>query len=191
MNDLGDSTLAVRVDTAGFAAEVATMRATLEGALGAGADRAGRSIESALLRAARTGSLGFDDLRKVALSALDAIARQALSAGLQSLGGGGAKGGGAGGGLLALATGLIGGLLGAPGRATGGPVAPGAAYRVGERGPELFVPTSSGRIETLGGGGARDIRITVNVAGSAADPQRMQASGRQIALAVKRAVEGV
>ena len=41
---------------------------------------------------------------------------------------------------------LIGPALGLPGRATGGPVSAGRAYRVGERGPEYFVPTSSGRI---------------------------------------------
>jgi hypothetical protein len=33
-----------------------------------------------------------------------------------------------------------------PGRASGGPVSPGKVYTVGERGPELFVPNSSGQI---------------------------------------------
>jgi len=48
----------------------------------------------------------------------------------------------------------------APGRAFGGPVAAGRAYTVGEMGPELFVPTSSGTIipnNRMGGG------TTVNV----------------------------
>jgi TP901 family phage tail tape measure protein len=36
-----------------------------------------------------------------------------------------------------------------PGRANGGPVSAGHPYIVGERGPEFFVPASSGRIETL------------------------------------------
>jgi DNA repair ATPase RecN len=47
-----------------------------------------------------------------------------------------------------------------PGRAHGGPVTAGRAYTVGEMGPELFVPASSGRIipnNRMGGG------ITVNV----------------------------
>ena len=35
-------------------------------------------------------------------------------------------------------------------RAAGGPVAPGSAYMVGERGPELFVPSSAGSIQTGG-----------------------------------------
>jgi len=48
----------------------------------------------------------------------------------------------------------------APGRAFGGPVSAGRAYTVGEMGPELFVPTSSGTIipnNRMGGG------TTVNV----------------------------
>ncbi len=185
--DEDDAIVGVRVDGRGFAGDVAAMRATLEGSLGDAAEIAGRRIEGALLRAVRTGKFGFDDLRRVALSVMAEIARGALQSGLGSLGG---AGGGAG-GLLGIASGLIGGLFGMPGRATGGPVAPGAAYVVGERGPELFVPTSAGRIEP-GGRGGRDIRIVVNVTGGAGgDPQRMAASGRQIAAAVRRAIEGV
>lgn len=48
-------------------------------------------------------------------------------------------------------TGMFGG-----GKATGGPVSAGTAYMVGEKGPELFVPSTAGRIETnasLGKGG--------------------------------------
>ena len=50
-------------------------------------------------------------------------------------------------------------------RAEGGPVAGGSTYLVGERGPELFTPSSSGTItpnNALGGGGNT---ITVNVNG--------------------------
>ena len=50
-------------------------------------------------------------------------------------------------------------------RANGGPVMGGGTYLVGERGPELFTPLSSGSItpnNALGGGGAN---ITVNVNG--------------------------
>lgn len=186
-DDVDTAVIAVRADRRAFAAEVDAMRATLESGLGAGADRAGRAIESALLRAARTGRFGFEDLRRVALSALAEIARGALSAGFGAIGGGG-KASGLG-GLLGIATNLVGGLFGLPGRATGGPVAPGAAYLVGERGPELFVPTASGKIEPGGRAApARDIRIIVNVNGAGSDPQRMAASGRQIAQAVRRAM---
>ena len=186
-DDVDTAVIAVRADRRAFAAEVDAMRTTLESGLGAGAARAGRAIEASLLRAARTGRFGFEDLRRVALSALAEIARGALSAGFGAIGGGGKTSGL--GGLLGIATSLVGGLFGLPGRATGGPVAPGAAYLVGERGPELFVPTASGRIEPGGRAGlTRDIRITVNVNGAGSDPQRMAASGRQIAQAVRRAM---
>jgi hypothetical protein len=59
-----------------------------------------------------------------------------------------------------------------PRRAMGGPVSPsGGPYIVGERGPELFTPSSSGSItpnNALGGGGAN---ITVNVNGG--DPNQI------------------
>jgi len=186
--------IGVRADTQGFARDVGAMRGTLEGPLVAGADRAGRAVEAALARAIRTGKLGFDDLRGVALSALAEIARAAVSAGIGSLrsqiGGGdaGQAGGGAGGGLL---SGLL-GVLGLPGRATGGPVSPGRAYMVGERGPEVFVPTSSGRVlaDGAGAGNAREVRVAITVnapAGAAAET--MARSSRQVARAVRRALD--
>ena len=55
----------------------------------------------------------------------------------------------------------------AGGRASGGPVSGGSSYLVGERGPEIFTPSSSGMItpnSAIGGN-----TITVNVQG--ADPQ--------------------
>jgi hypothetical protein len=52
-------------------------------------------------------------------------------------------------------------------RALGGPVAPGGSYLVGERGPELFTPSSSGNITPNGAIGGNT--ITVNVNGG--DPQ--------------------
>jgi hypothetical protein len=47
--------VSVRADTAGFARDVATMRAELEGPFAAGAARAGAALENALVRAVRTG----------------------------------------------------------------------------------------------------------------------------------------
>ena len=41
------------------------------------------------------------------------------------------------------------------GRASGGSVAAGVPYYVGERGPEVFVPTTPGRIQTIPGGTGR------------------------------------
>ncbi len=176
----------VRADTAGFARDVDTMRASLDGPLTSGVDRAGRAIESALTKAARTGSLGFEDLRKVALSVLSDIAASAVRGGLNELLGGGSRGGGAsGGGLLAVLSGLFGG---APGRATGGPVSPARPYLVGERGPELFVPTTSGSIVAAGGAGARDVRVAITVQGGSDAPQALAASSRQVARAVRAAL---
>ena len=150
--------VSVRADTAGFARDVATMRGAFEDGLGGSAARTGDLIEGALLRAVRSGKLGFDDLKRVALSAMNEIAASAIRSGI------GAAAGGGGGGLLSLATSAIGSLLGLPGRATGGPVAPGRAYVVGERGPELFLPTASGRVVApSGSGGGRDVRVSVTI----------------------------
>ncbi|HMQ19898.1 MAG TPA: tail tape measure protein [Sphingopyxis sp.] len=184
---LDEMILAVRADTGAFARDVAAMRAELEGPLAAGADAAGRRIERALTRAILTGKLGFEDLKRVALAVMADIARAAVRDGIGGILGGGSSGGG-GGGLLSLGAAIAGALFGAPGRATGGPVAAGRAYRVGERGPELFVPTASGRIEAAGGA-VRNIAIIVNVRGDAgSEPQRLAQTGRQLARAVRRAV---
>jgi tape measure domain-containing protein len=50
------------------------------------------------------------------------------------------------------------------GRALGGPVQSGTPYMVGERGPELFTPSSSGNItrnDQLGGGGPMNINFNI------------------------------
>lgn len=174
--------VSVRADTRAFARDVEEMRGALEGPLGAGADRAGRAIENALLRAVRSGSFGFEDLGRVALGVMDEIARSALREGVASLGGSG--------GALSALTSLAMSLFGAPGRATGGPVSPGRPYLVGERGPELFVPTSAGSVAaTPGTGGQREVRvaITVNAAADTA-PRALAQSSRQVARAVKAAL---
>ena len=70
-------------------------------------------------------------------------------------------GGGGGGSTSSASTPLSRGQLG---HAKGGPVASGGTYLVGEEGPELFSPSSSGNIipnDKLGGG--RAINITLNL----------------------------
>lgn len=174
--------ISVRADTSAFARDVSAMRSELEGPLAAGAGRAGRLIESSLSRAIATGKFGFDDLKKAALSAMNEIAAASLR-GLFNQGGGGA---GAGvGGLLAS---LGGSLLGLPGRATGGPVSQGRPYLIGERGPELFVPSSTGRVEPLRSAG-RDLRVSISLqAPAGAEPQILRQSSRQVARAVRSAI---
>jgi hypothetical protein len=178
----------VRANTAGFAADIEGMRRSVDGGLLDGFGRAGTVLERGLLSALRRGSLGFDDLKRIAFSALDQIAAHAMQAGFSGLLGGAGGGGGLG-GLLGQA---FGALLGLPGRATGGPVSPGRAFMVGERGPEIFVPTSAGRIEPHQAPGmqGRDVSVAIQLAvprGSAA-PVAMQRSARQVASAVRRAL---
>lgn len=187
MADTLDSLLIdVRANTQSFAADVATMRGTFDGTLIAGFNRAGDVLERGLLGALRKGSLGFEDLRKLAFNVIDSIASQALGNLFATGGGQGSHGAS---GYLNLGN-LLGSILGLPGRATGGAVAPGRGYVVGERGPELFVPTSAGRIEPGLSAPARDVRISIAITappGTSA-PQALQRSSRQVASAVRRAL---
>jgi len=180
----------VRASTSGFRSDIETMRGALDNNLVDGFSKAGGVFERGLLSAIRRGSLGFDDLKRVALQSMNEIAAQAVQGGIGSLFDGGTSGG-TGGGLGSVVSGAIGALFGLPGRATGGPVGPGAAYLVGERGPEVFVPTSSGRIESGNGGQQRDVKVSINVSqprgGDA--PMALRRSSRQVASQVRRALQ--
>lgn len=177
----------LRANTDRFNADIEGLRSTLDHSLIDGFDRAGSVLERGLLSAVRRGSLGFDDLQRIAFRSLDAIAARAISTGIGSLFGGSGSGG-----LGGTLTQTFGSLLGLPGRATGGPVSPGRGYVVGENGPELFVPTSSGSIAANQGAEmpSRDVRVAIQLApprGTAA-PTAMQRSSRQVASAVRRAL---
>jgi hypothetical protein len=179
----------VRASTQGFQSDIETMRSAVDTTLGGGFAKAGDVLERGLLSAIRRGSLGFDDLKRAALQTMDDIAAQALRSGIGSIFSGSAGGSGGGPGIGQLLSGAIGSLFGLPGRATGGPVAPGRGYVVGERGPELFVPTSAGRVETPAAGG-RDVRVSIQLAaprGTSA-PTALRRSSRQVASAVRRAM---
>lgn len=178
--------VSVRADTASFAKDVGAMQNLLDGPFSDGLERAGSLLENTLGRAIRKGSLDFQDLKTVALSVISDVANAALQSGLSSLFGGGSSGG-----LLGAGTSILSSLLGAPGRATGGPVTGGRPYIVGERGPELFVPTSAGRVEPNADmGAAPNIRLTINVSdnGQASAPDQMRRSSRQVARAVRSAL---
>jgi TP901 family phage tail tape measure protein len=69
-----------------------------------------------------------------------------------------------------------------PGRAGGGPVSGGSPYIVGEMGPELFIPGSSGSIIPNNRMGGSNINITVN-AGMGANGASI---GQEIVSAIKR-----
>lgn len=178
----------VRATTEGFASDLAKMRTSLDTTLVDGFERAGNLLERGLLNAIRSGSLGFEDLKQAAFSALDQIAAQAIQTGLGSIFGPSNRGG-----LSGLFGGALGALFGLPGRATGGPVSPGRGYLVGERGPELFMPTSAGRVEPLATTSqpARDVRVAIQLGspvGTSA-PTALQRSSRQLASAVRRAIQ--
>ena len=72
------------------------------------------------------------------------------------------------------------------GRAKGGPVRGGGSYLVGERGPELFVPSSSGNIVPNHDLGGANIVINVDASGSEVQGNEGQAAmlGRAISSAV-------
>lgn len=191
MDSLNTLMVDVRASTDGFAADLGQMRSSFDSILVEGFSRGGATLERSLLGAVKRGSLGFEDLGRVANGVLDSIAAQALRGGLASLGLGGGGGSGGGGGLLSGLGSLVGSLLGLPGRATGGNVAPGSAYVVGERGPELFVPTSAGRIETGGGAGTgRSVNVSIQVVApaGASHAESLRRSSRQVAQAVRRAL---
>ena len=69
-----------------------------------------------------------------------------------------------------------------PPRQHGGPVSAGRPYMVGERGPELFVPSRSGRIEPNGssGGGGVDAKALAKAVADALHGTRVDVDGRQL-----------
>ncbi len=151
MDQLDNLVIGVRADTAGFARDVADIQGQLQGPLADGAARAGRAIDTALAKAIRNGSHRLRrpqegrgiDARRNRRERDQGRSRVAVRRRRRRGGGGGLLGA-----LGKAAASLFGG---APGRATGGPVTGGQAYMVGERGPELFVPTAAGRIAAAGG----------------------------------------
>lgn len=112
-------------------------------------------------------------LRRMGAELLAAEAFKMLSSSFGGMSGGGT------GGIIAGIAGMFGGA-----RANGGPVSGGTPYLVGERGPELMVPGSSGNImntrETSGLGGTN---VTMNV--STPDADSFRKSRRQVVNGVK------
>ena len=74
-------------------------------------------------------------------------------------------------------------------RANGGPVSTGKSYMVGERGPEMFVPNTGGRIvsnENLAGGSTN---VVVNVDASGSSVEGDEEQGRQLGQMLSAAIE--
>jgi hypothetical protein len=89
-----------------------------------------------------------DQLLRAMLQAM--LLGQGPLAGLFGLGGGTSTGVG----------GMVGMMFGGA-RAGGGPVMPGRAYMVGEKGPELFVPRMAGVVQSSGGSGHTQVSVHV------------------------------
>ena len=73
------------------------------------------------------------------------------------------------------------------GMAAGGPVSGNKSYLVGEKGPELFTPTSSGHITPNDQLGGSNIVVNVDASGSAVegDDQNAQQLGEMLAAAIQ------
>lgn len=129
---------------------------------------AGQAIETSLEQAARAGRLSLDSLaenvlRAIANTTIDQLVVDPLE------------------GLLSSAFRQI-PFFGS--RADGGPVTPGGAFLVGERGPEMFAPAGAGTVQPLGGG---DVNVVINVP-PGSDLAAVRRSEGQIAAALARAV---
>ena len=74
------------------------------------------------------------------------------------------------------------------GRADGGPVKAGGSYMVGERGPELFTPRSSGMITPNHAlGGSTNVVVNVDASGSSVEGDEQR--GRELGLLISAAVQ--
>jgi phage-related minor tail protein len=131
--------------------------------------KAGLSLVRSLGRAAADGKITLAELAQAVLAAVNAAAGQ-----------------GGGGGLGKALSAVFSAFSGA--RADGGPVTSGGAYLVGERGPEVFRPTSAGSVEPMGG--AMTINVSVQGGGAASlirsDAQIAQALARAVSLGARR-----
>lgn len=75
--------------------------------------------------------------------------------------------------------------------ANGGPVKSGNPYIIGERGPELFVPRSNGRVVPngrFGGGGGGDVNVVVNVDAKGSNAQGSDRDAKTLGSAIGIAV---
>ncbi|MBL4801746.1 MAG: hypothetical protein JKY45_07605 [Emcibacter sp.] len=177
----------IRADSAELRGQLADIEKDF-GGLENTAGRVAEGMSRAFEGFARSGELSFSNLKRTALSVLNDIANSAIQSGLDAIFGGG-SGGGIGG--------IIGDFAGSVlfGRAGGGTVGAKQPYMVGERGPELFVPESPGRI-VPGPGGSRPsgrsskaTNITINITNQGGSNDMTQRSAGQVAVAVRRAMD--
>jgi hypothetical protein len=145
--------------------------------------QASRNLQTELASQLRSGFAdGLDGALESFTSFLaDAAAEYAASGILELVAGKDGKSGLLGSAVSGLGR-LFGGFF-----ASGGPISSGRAYVVGEKGPELFVPNTSGTIvpnnrlgsSSVSGGGTMDVSIStmVNVTGGNGNTNNMAALG--------------
>jgi len=115
-----------------------------------------KGVEDAFVNFAKTGKLSFKDLLDSMVEMLIRSQVQKLMGTLlSSMGGAGGTGGGIGGFFKSIF-----------GLAKGGPAQGGRPYIVGEEGPELFVPKSSGTVVPNGQMGGGTVNNVTNITNS-------------------------
>tara|TARA_R110002073_G_scaffold70042_5_gene173430 strand:+ start:1431 stop:2018 length:588 start_codon:yes stop_codon:yes gene_type:complete len=177
----------IRGDSADLRDELSAIKREFDG-LDQIAAQTGEGLTRIFSDFARSGELNFKSLGQVAQSVLADIANSAIQSGLSRLFGDSDSGMG-----NALGS-FFGSLFG---RAGGGTVGARQPYLVGERGPELFVPSGAGRIlpraETahIGGAGAGRAapQITINITNQGGGQDMTRRSAGQVAVAVRRAMD--
>lgn len=140
--------------------EIAPAAALIEDAFSGAA----RTIERELSRAAKSGELSLKSLsraliRDLSSTAIDGLVRRPIEN-------------------------LLTNVFSAPfggGRAEGGLVAPGQSFLVGERGPELFTPSTSGSI----GGGSAPVNVSISLPG-VTNAESFRQSETQLAAGLQR-----
>lgn len=139
-----------------LAQSTAEMKGAMD-AVGRYGDVLSNAMERAFSNWTNTGKFSVKDMVGSMLKDLAMLEfRRGVMAPLFGAGGGGSE---AGGGLFStLASSLFGGF-----REFGGDVEAGKAYVVGEKRPELFIPSTAGRIEpSLRGGAGGDVHVYVH-----------------------------
>jgi Sec-independent protein translocase protein TatA len=136
-------------------------------------DQIARTVEDGLVNAIEGAIEGTKTLGEVASSVFRQIGRMLLQYGVHA--------------FMGSLPGGVGKFF--SGRAEGGPVTGNKSYIVGEKGPELFTPRSSGHItpnHELGGGGG-NVTVNVDASGSAVEGDGAEASrlGRMLGAAIQ------
>ena len=138
----------------------------------------GESIKNSIVQNLTDAVMGTQTLAEAAINVLERMRRKLVELAIQK--------------AIAGIGGPIGGFFQSLfGRANGGRVSANQPYMVGERGREVFVPTTSGTIvpnNQLGGGNTNIINVSVDASGTQAEGDEATSSqlGKLIGLAVQQ-----